>query len=437
MRNFLKKSAGNAAAWIAAIILLIGVFPSVADASGSMETVPENERTNSTTRIDAVRPDAPELAARGEFDTGVRTLELTNPDQLNVTAVLDGEEGARYDRPLTVEFWYPADIAQEESLDAGRYEVNARDGSQASLRGSSVRDADPDRQGAAYPLVILSHGYPGNRYLMSHFGEFLASHGYVVASIDHTDSTYTDQGAFASTLRNRSLDQLFVLDELDRLSDGESEFLEGLVDAERTGIIGYSMGGYGLLNTVGAGLSDSAPDTLSVPEDVLENRLASSEEYPTTLDSRVKAAVAIAPWGLQLGLWNEEALSNVETPVFFMSGSVDDVSGYEDGPRVAFNEMSGTERFFLTFENANHNAAAPVPAPREVFESGEGYDHYSDAVWDNVRMNNIAQHYVAAFLGRELRDDSNMDRYLVGGEFEGFPDRTTAGLRFEYLGAGE
>ena len=62
--------------------------------------------------------------------------------------------------------------------------------------------------------MIISHGYPGNRYLMSHLGENLASKGFVTVSIDHKDSTYDDQKAFASTLYNRPFDQLFVLNEI-------------------------------------------------------------------------------------------------------------------------------------------------------------------------------------------------------------------------------
>jgi predicted dienelactone hydrolase len=54
----------------------------------------------------------------------------------------------------------------------------------------SVGDADVLKTMEPMPLVIISHGYPGNRYLMSHLGEDLASKGYVVASIDHRDSTY-------------------------------------------------------------------------------------------------------------------------------------------------------------------------------------------------------------------------------------------------------
>jgi dienelactone hydrolase len=105
-------------------------------------------------------------------------------------------------------------------------------------------------------LVIISHGYPGNRFLLSHLGENLASKGYVVVSIDHTDSTYNDQGAFGSTLLNRPLDQLFVLNEMARLnsSDGGTG-LKGLVNADLTALIGYSMGGYGVVNTLGGGFT--------------------------------------------------------------------------------------------------------------------------------------------------------------------------------------
>jgi len=35
--------------------------------------------------------------------------------------------------------------------------------------------------------VIISHGYPGNRFLLSHLAENLASKGFVVAAPDHPD----------------------------------------------------------------------------------------------------------------------------------------------------------------------------------------------------------------------------------------------------------
>lgn len=143
-------------------------------------------------RIDVVTPTAPELAAFGSHAVGVRTLttsEANRPDILNATS--DGPI-PRYTRTLTMECWYPADVPA--GTPAGRYDVITRDPAvRVTLFGRAVRDAAPARDGAPFPLVIISHGYPGNRFLMSHLGENLASKGYVVVSIDHPDSTYDDQ----------------------------------------------------------------------------------------------------------------------------------------------------------------------------------------------------------------------------------------------------
>ena len=63
-------------------------------------------------RIDRIRPDAPELSGYGERAVGLRTLEVTNPDQLDLVRIAeDDSEDAdllRYDRTLPLEIWYPA-----------------------------------------------------------------------------------------------------------------------------------------------------------------------------------------------------------------------------------------------------------------------------------------------------------------------------------------
>ncbi len=157
-------------------------------------------------RIDTIRSDAPELAQYGKAAIGVKTLRMVNPRQLDIIKFKAGEPMPVYDRPLTVEVWYPA-VAASATPGAGQYKVFTRDGkTEVTLNGRAVRDAKSDTAGGPYPLLIISHGYPGNRFLLSHLGENLASKGYVVASIDHTDSTYSDQAAFGSTLLNRPLD---------------------------------------------------------------------------------------------------------------------------------------------------------------------------------------------------------------------------------------
>lgn len=403
-------------------------------------------------RIDTVRPDAPALAPYGVSPIGVRTLKFVHAGQVDVVNTKAGEANRTYDRPLTVEVWYPAQAGA--TAGAGQYVTVTRDGkTPTTLTGRAARDAAPDARGGPYPLVIISHGYPGNRFLLSPLAENLASKGYIVASIDHTDSTYSDQAAFGSTLLNRSLDQLFVLNELARVN-GEPGALQGLMDVNRTGLIGYSMGGYGALNTIGAGLTaESVTASFAPPNGLLAQRQAGNAAYTKSFDPRIKAAIAIAPWGWNAGLWNAETLKGVRTPVLFMAGSVDDVSGYAPGVRNLFEGAVNAERYLLTFENANHNAAAPMPAPAEVWQTGAPFGHYADPVWDTVRMNNIAQHFATAFLGQYLRGDANMAPYLKLVEnardgrysveangtpkadhtyWKGFENRTAAGLRFEY-----
>ena len=210
-------------------------------------------------RIDTQLPSAPELAAYGELTVGVRQMEMVNPNQINILAI-DPQtekpaEWPRYDRPLTVEVWYPAAQGAKGDTTLKAY---LRDGTtEVSLEGQAVRDADIVSPDSPYPLVLISHGYPGNRFLLSHLAENLASKGYVVASIDHTDSTYRTQAAFGSTLVNRSLDQLFVLQQMADLAAAGGP-MHGLYDANNTGLIGYSMGGYGAVITAGGGVTEAS-----------------------------------------------------------------------------------------------------------------------------------------------------------------------------------
>lgn len=368
-------------------------------------------------RIDTITPSAPELAAYGPNDIGVRTIQVTDKNRPDILNIKEGGPTVRYDRTLTLEVWYPAALAAGQKA-GGEYRVITRDPAiMATFYGKAVRDAAAQK--STFPLVIISHGYPGNRFLMSHIGENLASKGFVCVSIDHKDSTYDDQKAFASTLYNRPFDQLFVLNEIDRLSKaGSGSFLAGLVDASRTGIVGYSMGGYGLVNVIGGGYSAaSAAMGTAPPNKMLTERGAANPEYQKGRDPRIKAALAIAPWGMQSGFWDLEGLKGIRTPVMFVAGSVDDVAGYEKGTRAIFEGAVNADRYLLTFINANHNAAAPIPAPAETYgpskQATSPFTHYADAVWDTARMNNILDHFATAFFGLNLKGEQDKQAYLT------------------------
>ncbi|HHZ07602.1 MAG TPA: dienelactone hydrolase [Rhizobiales bacterium] len=414
-------------------------------------------------RIDLIRPDAPELAMRGSHPIGVTTHRAVNSGQPDTARAVAGRAVPLYDRPFTLEVWYPAEVAA--GTPPTPYEnVLLRDGeTRTTLHGQAVRDAAPAPVGPC-PLVILSHGYPGNRFLMSHLGENLASKGYVVASIDHADSTYDDQGAFASTLVNRPLDQAFALDEMERLSRTPGGRLSGMVDASRAALVGYSMGGYGVVVSAGGGLAPAAATfEWAPPHGLLSRHVAGSPEQIRLPDPRFRAFVAIAPWGMEKGLWDAAGLAGIKGPILFVAGDADDISGYAGGVKKLFDLSTGADRLLLTFENANHNAAAPIPAPAEAWFMSDKigfppFEHYADPVWDTVRMNNVAQHFLTAFLGLHVKGDRQMAPYLEICEraaegiwstnddgtprpdhtyWKGFRNRTAIGLRLSRAAPGK
>lgn len=393
-------------------------------------------------RIDLVRPDAPELAHFGQRTVGVRTVRAVNPDQIDVLNAGLRKPWPRYDRRLVLEVWYPA-LGETGGC---TYETLLRDGHTATiLGGRAIRDGAPDLSGAPFPVVVISHGYPGNRHLLSHFGENLASKGYVCVSIDHADSLYQDKSAFASTLVNRPLDQQFALHELARLSEAKDSFLFGLADASRAGLIGYSMGGYGAIVSAGGGLSDAVVnDPEAAPEDLLSMHSARSDNHSAMPGPGFKAAVAIAPWGMERGFWDADGLALIRIPLLVMAGSEDEVSGYEGAVRAIHKGAVNTPSWLLTFHQAGHNVAAGIPAPVEAWEPSPHleflpFEHYADPVWDTVRMNNIAQHFAAAFLGLNVNNQNRLARYLDvpterGADWPGFSPGTARGLTLEYSG---
>ncbi len=369
--------------------------------------------------IDTQLPGAPELAAYGDLPVGVRQLDLVNPDQIDILAIDPAAqkpaEWPRYDRPLTVEMWYPA---AEGATGSSEMKAFLRDGTtEVTLTGRAMRDAAPAQADGPFPLVLISHGYPGNRFLLSHLAENLASKGYVVASIDHTDSTYRTQAAFGSTLVNRSLDQLFVLDEMAGKAADGGEFA-GLYDAGNTGLIGYSMGGYGAVITSGGGVTETSVGyAWGGPHGTLGIHQAGSETHDALPDPRIKTAVAFGPWGMNTGFWDAEGLAGVRIPILYIAGSQDDVSLYENGVRAMWENTSNVETALLTYMNGGHNSGAPMPAPAESFYFSEdkGFnisEHYSDPVWNTARMNNVAQHFVTVWLDERLKADAGAGTFL-------------------------
>lgn len=388
-------------------------------------------------------PDAPELSARGAYTVGVQTINLINPAQVDV---LNSKKGVDplYDRPLTIEVWYPVTVDKNAKPVTYNEVMGTANDSLRPLipftfEGRAYKDAKPITADGKFPLVVVSHGYVGSRFLMTYLTENLASKGYIVAAIDHTDSTFKDANAFQSTLLNRPKDIRFVINEMERLGAKDSKSnLAGIVDANNTGIIGYSMGGYGVLNVGGAGYSDAFAGFftgMTGGSSAITVNLASNTVYQQKEDNRIKAIVAFAPWGMERGVWDAEGLKGLKTPTFFVAGSEDDISGYEKGIKAIYEGAINADRYLLTYMNARHNVA-PNPPPADALVPGlqiDEYYRYAEPSWDQRKLNNINQHFVTAFLGIHLKQKEyskflDLQQNSNEKDWTGFKPRSSTGM---------
>jgi len=317
------------------------------------------------------RIDAPELARLGSRAVGVTTLEFV--------------DASRADRRLEVDLWYPAagatggvPVTYEGSLTAEPPAPPTR----FTRPGIAVRDAV--RSAGPFPLVVISHGYDNESVLFSWLTENLASKGYVVAAIRHRDPPIIDRARFPEAVRNRPQDVAFAATALQR-SLGEGQ----LVDPARTALVGYSMGGYGVLSVAGAARNDAWGV------------------------AGLKALVALAPAGAGFAGWGDDGLAAITVPMLFISGDRDLTVDYRSGARAFFDQATGSNRYLLTFRGGGHRIGLG-PAPAAMRTRLWDLDWFEDTVWSAERIVGINLHFITAFLDRYVKDDASRTAYLDG-----------------------
>ena len=172
-------------------------------------------------------------------------------------------------RELMVSLWYPAVPSDGRRA---RYMTPAESGLQLTSRGitgipqdtlstvetNAVSDARPAGRQHSLPLVVLSPDFTNSRSTLTALAEDLASHGYVVAGIDHTyesHATAFPDGRVTTCLAReaprrdrkeevaagRAADVCFVLDELTGAHPAWPG--AGLIDPSQIGMAGHSAGG--------------------------------------------------------------------------------------------------------------------------------------------------------------------------------------------------
>lgn len=230
-------------------------------------------------------------------------------------------------RPVITEVWYPTEQNYQKSDSAYEYPF---------LHIPTIRNAKVIP--GVYPIVFISHGTGGGRQTLEWLADILVEQGFMVAAVDHWGNTYDNKIAIDFvTPWERPLDISFALTQL--LND---QTFGPLVDRNRIGAAGFSLGGYTVLALAGAKISLDAlvkfsetpigKKELTIPEypgilkelnqeKVRESFLKSSE----LKDLRFKAFLAICP-ALGQGFSDSTQVSNIKSPVYIVGVQSDSIA---------------------------------------------------------------------------------------------------------------
>lgn len=218
-------------------------------------------------------------APSGSFAVGTSVVQWTDPGRPE-DATPDEDDR----RTVVVQLWYPADKSPADAQRAAYLGRTDREAGTVSgalaayvgvpgflldglprARTHAVVDAPVAGGDERFPVVLFSPGLGGVRTQNSAWAQELASHGYVVAALDHPYDSAAVVLADGRTIRTkvaatgdddrdeelavgwtaiRAADLSFVLSQLDRVARGGIPGpVSGRMDTGRVAVAGHSLGG--------------------------------------------------------------------------------------------------------------------------------------------------------------------------------------------------
>lgn len=159
--------------------------------------------------------------------------------------------------------------------------------------------------------IVVIPGYVSSQSSIEWWGPRLASHGFVVMTID-TNNT-TDQPPSRARQINAALDYLIAQNR------SSSSPVNGMIDTARLGVVGWSMGGGGTL------------------------RVAS--------EGRIKAAIPLAPW-------DTTTFRSVKAPTLIFACESDSIAPVRNHASPFYNQIpTSVAKGFVQLNRGNHYCA--------------------------------------------------------------------------------
>jgi predicted dienelactone hydrolase len=156
----------------------------------------------------------------------------------------------------------------------------------------------PAAKPGPHPLLVYSHGFMSTRRENAPLAELLASHGYVVVSVDYPLTNMNAPGGpNVADAVNQPGDVRFVIDQVLGFREGERPFA-GEIDRDRIGALGLSLGG---LTTTLVGF------------------------HPRLRDPRIAAAVSIAG---PAAMFSPAFFATADVPFLMIAGTQDAMVDY-------------------------------------------------------------------------------------------------------------
>ena len=310
------------------------------------------------------------------------------------------ETWGQQSRMLPLEIWYPSTgeggrvnrisdmVGEVPALISPLLQLVYGDELDRFWNGPTValRDAEILEEEGPFPVILFSHGFMGIRYQNYTLAEYLASHGFVLASVEHYGNAVFinppgpsiipfDLLSTASSLGDRVEDVAFIFRELEQMNRNSGSRWKGVFDLERFAVSGHSFGG---LTSLVSGVDHDF----------------------------VKAIAPMNP------AWFGEFPSTFSKPFFLLQGEHDTfVGGMNEAARRLLEGAASTRKVYINQFRGSHYSStdACFLIPDAFAALARECD---PPIIDSELSNRISNAYMTAFFKSALAGDDRYAGYL-------------------------